>query len=410
MKKLLILGGGSSQLSAVRRAKELGCYTIVADYLAQPPAAALADRHVRVSTFDVPGCLAVAQETGADGVLTLGTDQPLYTAAVISETLGLPFPLTAAAAQNATDKQRMKAVFQAAGLPNTRHAFLQRGQGPEVLAGLKPPLVLKPVDSQGQRGIFKLDSAEAAVARLEETLAFSRRDTALVEEYYPNEEITVNGWVAEGRLQILAVTDRLSLASPNALGVCYGHRYPSKHLALYEQIRDLSQAITAAFSVREGPAYYQLLYGAKGLLVNEIAFRLGGAYEDVIIPRISGFSTVDGVLAQALGQKPDLSPLAGYDASQGDYAGLVQLMFCSSGRIGAITPLPRLLALPGVLAAGYNYRVGDLIPETLNATARFGYCVMLGRADQRQALNRAFWQAFQVRDEAGQELAQEYFI
>ena len=40
MKKLLILGGGSSQLSAVRRAKELGCYTIVADYLAQPPAAA----------------------------------------------------------------------------------------------------------------------------------------------------------------------------------------------------------------------------------------------------------------------------------------------------------------------------------------------------------------------------------
>lgn len=410
MKKLLILGGGSCQLSAVRRAKQLGYYTIIADYLAQPPAAAIADRHLRVSTFDVEGCLDAARKAGVDAVLTMGTDQPLYTAAVIAENMGLPFPLTARAAADATDKRRMKHIFDRYCLPHTRHVFLPCGADAAALAALKPPYVLKPLDSQGQRGVFKLDTAEQVAARLADCLAFSRQDTALVEEYYANDEITVNGWVQAGKLHILAVSDRLSIDSPLSLGVCYGHRFPTRHMELYDRIRALSEQITAAFGVREGPAYYQLLYGARGLLVNEIAFRLGGAYEDIIIPRISGFSTVDALLALSLGEKPDTSPLTGYDPARPDYDGLVQLMFCQSGRIARITPPERLLDLPGVLAVGYNYQVGDTVPETINATARFGYCVLLGRPGERAALNRRFWERFQVRDEAGRDLTQPRFI
>ena len=57
---------------------------VLADYLANPPAAPLCDRHVRVSTFDVRGCIRAAREAGIDGVFTVGTDQPVYTAACVA--------------------------------------------------------------------------------------------------------------------------------------------------------------------------------------------------------------------------------------------------------------------------------------------------------------------------------------
>ncbi len=410
MKKIMVLGGSNCQLNAVKQAKERGYATLVMDYYENPPAAAWADEHLQISSFDIDACLAAASAHGVDGVVTMGTDQPLYTAARVSEVLGLPFPITAEIALNATNKQRMKTIFDTAAIPNTPHVFLKKGADEKALAQLKPPYVLKPIDSQGQRGIFRLATATEVIRHMDACLGYSRSDTVLVEEYYPNDEMTVNGWVSDGHLYMLAVTDRLSIESPTSLGVCYGHRYPTVHMNLYREIKDLSEKITAAFGVKNGPVYYQLLYGQKGLYANEISFRLGGAFEDVIIPAISGFSTVDAVLSQSLGQKAATGPLRTYAADQPKKQAAVQLLFCQSGKISSITPLSELLSLPGVLAAGYNYGVGDVIPETANATARVGHCVLLAQPHEMLSLNQAFWEKFRVLDDNGRNLAIERII
>lgn len=405
MSKLMILGGSNCQKNALLAARRLGHQTVLVDYYENPPAAALADVHVRASTFDIPACTAAARLHGVNGVLTLGTDQPVYTAAEVARRLGLPSCIDVPTALAVTNKRVMKERLTHHGIPTVRYRFLGRGEHAEAaLAGLRAPFVLKPLDSQGQRGIFKLATAGGVGEHLAQTLSFSRCEEALVEEFYPSDEITVSGWVSGGRLDILAVTDRQTYSDPKHIGVCVGHRFPTVHMALYPEIERISREITAAFGIHSGPLYIQMLVGDEGCLVNELACRIGGAFEDVFLPYLSGFPILDAVLGAALGKAPDVSMLAGFSPPRCQKQAAVQLMFCRPGKISAITSLEEIRALPFVADAGYNFAAGETIPEMENATARLGHCVMLGEDGDMEEKVKEFYRVFRVLDENGNNM------
>jgi phosphoribosylaminoimidazole carboxylase (NCAIR synthetase) len=205
----MILGGSQCQKNALIAARRMGYRTILADYLEHPPAAALADLHCRISTFDVGACLEAARRHRVDGIFTIGTDQPVYTAAQVAKSLGLPSQIGVDTALSVTNKLVMKPILTAHGIPTARYRFIAMDSPPDALCGLRPPYVLKPADSQGQRGVFKLPDTDAVFTALPEALSFSRQKEALTEEYYPSDELTLSAWVREGRLYPLALTDRL---------------------------------------------------------------------------------------------------------------------------------------------------------------------------------------------------------
>ncbi|HML46749.1 MAG TPA: hypothetical protein PKE04_08380, partial [Clostridia bacterium] len=155
---VLLLGGSNLQMSAARRLREMGHRVILADYTDAPPAAALCQVHVKASTFDAEACIRAARAHGVDGVLTLGTDQPVYTAALVAEALGLPSAISTDSALKATNKRAMKEAFSHHNVPCAPYAFLRAEDAADSLASLEPPLVMKPLDSQGQRGVFKLET------------------------------------------------------------------------------------------------------------------------------------------------------------------------------------------------------------------------------------------------------------
>ena len=87
MKRIMILGGGTCQLSAFHKAKALGLETVLADMLDSAPGTALADYYVPASTFDPEACQRGAMEYHVDGIMTLGTDQPVLTAALMKHVM-----------------------------------------------------------------------------------------------------------------------------------------------------------------------------------------------------------------------------------------------------------------------------------------------------------------------------------
>lgn len=400
----MILGGSNCQKNALLAAKRLGHSALLVDYYENPPAAALADIHVRASTFDVAACVAAARAHGVQGVFTIGTDQPVYTAAAVAAELGLPTLIGLDTARAVTNKRVMKERLTQSGIPTASYRFVSRNSTPPALAGLCAPLVLKPLDSQGQRGIFKLQSPGEVFAHLEETLSFSRCEEALVEEFYPSTEITVSGWVQAGALYILAVTDRQLFEHPTHIGVCVGHRFPTIHMRRYPEIKQISQRVAVAFDIKDGPIYIQMLVGGQGIKVNELACRIGGAFEDVFLPYVSGFPILDEVLHGALGQRAHCTMLEGYDPSRVQKQVSVQLVFCKPGEIACVTPLEELLALPFVLDAAYNYRVGQCLPVLENAAARFGHCVLVCEAGDMDALLVKFYNTLRVTNAAGENL------
>lgn len=407
--KLMVLGGSNAQIHGVERAAEQGIDTVLIDYTECPPAAALAGVHERVSTFDVKACREAAGAYGVDGVFTMGTDQPVYTAACVSDSCRLPALLSPEEALGVTNKKWMKQILAEAGIPTAAWRLIGGDRPVEGLRELRPPYVIKPLDSQGQRGIFKLDRVEEVLGHLPETLSYSRCEEALVEEFYQSDEVTVSGWIKDGVLHILTVTDRLLHPDPVHIGVCVGHRFPSVHMGRYDEIARISSQIAEAFRLKQGPFYLQILIGRDGIRVNELASRIGGAFEDVFIPYITGFDILQAVLDSALGKDVDVEGLRAYRADQSDARIALQLLFCRPGKIGRITPLETIKSLPYILDAGYNFEPGQVVPAMENATARFGHAVICGTEEDIGARTDEFYRCLSVTSAEGEELLCRYY-
>lgn len=390
--KLLILGGGSCQINGIKRAKEMGIEVVVSDYLTDSPGKSLADFSEMSSTFDHPGILNIAKKHHVDGIMTLGTDQPVYTCSYVAEQLSLPSYFDAYTAKSVTNKRLMKTIMHQNNIPTSSYTFLSKGFEDKALNDLQFPLVIKPLDSQGQRGVYKLQTIQEVRDYIDKTLSFSRENLALAEEYYPSDEITVSGWVNNGQVHILTVTDRLTFESPPVIGISYGHVFPSKHLGQYvDTIQQITFDLVKAFHIQNGPIYFQMLVGDDGVKVNEIACRIGGAFEDEWIPFVTGINLLDMVIQSSLGQPIDVDTLSQYHLSKNNHYVSVQLFFAKAGKISDLTSFSEL-NLPFVIGGRHNYSVGDTIHPIENASQRAGYMIVIGksREDLEDHINQAF--------------------
>lgn len=402
--KLLILGGSSIQLNTVKKAKGKGHTVIVSDYYEDAPAKKICDYGEPASTFDVDANIKVAERYGIDGVLTMGTDQPVYTVARIAEKCGLPSLISVDTAKAATNKKIMKGLFKSHNIPTVDYRIISNDFVESDLEGISFPVVVKPLDSQGQRGVFKLDTIDEIRGAFSEVLSFSREKEILVEEYYPSDEITVSGWVSKGRLFLLTITDRICYSNYPYIGICIAHDFPSRYLKRHlVEIEHISRQITKAFNIWEGPVYFQMLIGDQGIKVNEIACRIGGAYEDIFIPLVTGVDISDILIEASLGKSCDLEALKGYSLGDNCKLASVEMIFADSCRIKKMNDMESLKLLPGVVQAGYNFKPGHVMGSIMNATARAGYVIITGEDPAVLSDNRKrVYENLEILDENGE--------
>lgn len=403
--KILLLGAGSSQLNAVNCLKMQGHTVIVSDYYDNPPGKLIADVHEKVSTFDIEGNIAIAKKHQVDGIMTLGTDQPVYTVARVAEALNLPFLLETATAKAVTNKKIMKETFIKYGIPTLAYSLIKKDFHPSELKQLQFPVVVKPVDSQGQRGVYKLDTINEIQTVIPEVLGYSREDHILVEEYYPNDEITVSGWVINGQPYIISIVDRISFKNFPHIGICVRHGFPSKHLqAYFKEISEITARIVQGFQIQNGPIYFQMLIGAEGVKVNEIACRLGGAYEDEYLLEATGIDLLGMLIAATLGQSLNTyqQELQQFDLLKTATFVSVELFFAGPCVIHSLNDMEKLKNLPGVIQARHNFKPGDRIGEMVNATQRAGFVIIKGDSTESLAVNmERVYRNLAVIDETG---------
>lgn len=392
MSRILMLGAGECQLNLIGRLLDEGHQVHVSDYYEHSPGKGAATTNHLVSTFDEEANLEIVRRYDIDCVVTAGTDQPVKTIAYIQSHTGIQGFLTYEQSLLMTNKRLMKAHFVQHGIPTVPYQLIGRQVSEEEIA-VPFPAVLKPVDSQGQRGIFRVNDFEALSRRLSETFQYTREDEVLLEQYYPSEEVTVTGWVDDGECHVLSITDRETFTSGDHIGICKGHRYPSRHFGSHHQaIVSLTEQLVDCFGILNGPLYFQMLIGDEGILVNEIAARLGGAYEDEYIPLATGVDLLGLLINRSLGIKdwPHLAP--------GHYLGTnrhlyVALIFSEPGYIRTLTPMDDLIGRCGVVAGKWFVRQGQVLPEIVNATQRIGYAIVTGESEDDLDRNLAAFHA-----------------
>jgi len=204
--------------------------------------------------------------------------------------------------------------------------------------------------------------------------------------------------------------DRVTIKHGKHIGICLCHNYPSVYLESYgREIEELTNQIILSFNIKNGPVYFQYMVGKQGIKVNEIAMRVGGAYEGITIPLIAGIDILKMVLEYSKHGKADCTSLNKYSLKDNKVFLSTQLLFCEPGIIEYITPVDVLLSMPCVKAAKYEYKGGDTIKPLVNATARAGYLIITGLdfEDMIQNVHKVF-EEIEILDESRRNLIIKY--
>lgn len=183
-KKIMLLGGIHYLLPVIKAAHEEGYYVITADYLPNNVAHQFSDEYVNVSIIDKEAVLKVAQEKEIDGIISFGVDPGVVTAAYVAEQMGLPNVGPYESVEILQNKDRFRAFLLEHGFNAPRSKGYASKQ--EALADtewLNWPMIVKPTDSAGSKGVTRVDSLQDYDRAIDEAMAKSISGHIIVEDY-----------------------------------------------------------------------------------------------------------------------------------------------------------------------------------------------------------------------------------
>jgi biotin carboxylase len=390
VKTVLFVGAGRHQRRAILRAKELGLRVAAVDRNPDAPGLAEADIAKVVDFADGDAVIKATARIKLDGVLTVSADRAVPVVAAVAEARGLP-GIGLRTAHLMTNKIAMRARLADAGVPQPRFAALRTiSETRRAADEVGFPSVLKPADSGGQRGIFRVESLDDIHAHLHEALVASPTGEAILEEFVEGTEM--NGIVIArgGEALPLTLSDRLR---PPGIGFGVGwiHVYPA---TTYGEQLDESERVAVhtvhALGLRTGIAFPQLIAVPGGrVVVVECAARIPGGQMADLVRFATGVDLVEVQIRMALGEDlPDELVTARFKQPLAIRFLTAEPGPLPTGRVTRVGPLDKVLAFPGVVQADIYLQVGETIrPVRLDGDRR-GYVIATAETNL-EALDRA---------------------
>ncbi len=305
---IMILGAGLMQIPAIKIAKNEGWKVICADGNKNAPAVNDVDLFLHIDLRDKIGLEIAARELqeneGLDGVFTAGTD---FSASVawIAEKLDLP-GISYFTALNATDKIRMRRCFESNKVSSPRYVEISEDMDyQKEISSMKYPLVVKPVDNMGARGVRRIDNDSELNDAVTNAINFSRTERAVVEEFISGEEYSIDALVHNGEITIYGLAERHIYFPPFFIEM--GHTMPAE--IEYKKRMEIENEFfkgVKALGIDNGAAKGDILYSENGPVIGEIAARLSGGYmSGWTFPYSSEKESLKGAMEIALGLNPE---------------------------------------------------------------------------------------------------------
>lgn len=209
-KRVMLLGGNFFQMTATKAAKELGYYVISVDYLPDNPAHKYADEYHNVSTIDKEAVLEVAKACKIDGIVSYASDVSAPTAAYVAEKLGLPTnPYESI--QILTHKNLFRKFMREHGLgmPEGK-SFQEKDEAYAYFQTLQKPVMVKPIDSSGSKGVVKVYEGGEFAAAWEEAISYSISKQVIIERFIEKNgyQIDGDGFIVDGKIRFFGVMDQ----------------------------------------------------------------------------------------------------------------------------------------------------------------------------------------------------------
>ena len=375
-KSILVFGVGELQRSIILRAKVRGLFTIGIDPCADAVCKDEVDAFVIVGGQDFEGTCAVVEKYGVDAIVTAATDKPLVMMARVAEKYGFPF-YSIETAQWSTDKYQMKQRFLEGGVPCARGRLIAKV---EEADDLYYPLIIKPRDNSGSRGVKLCRNKEELQEAMQEALQYSHLDTVLVEEFIEGQEYSIEGLHYEGKSEVIQFTEKATTEFP--YNVELAHKQPANLTEKQKNdIRELVSRIAKCMHFENCPSHTELKINERGIFIIETSPRLGGDYiTSTLVPLSTGINMEDQLLNIALGESVDTQ------AGRVEKASGVCFFCLPEGVVKHIDPkINEATSWPGVYSFELKLKEGDKVHQITSSLNRYGEYVV--KAENRVELD-----------------------
>ena len=376
----------------VDAARALGADLVVATDEAPAIADPTGTRTIAVPLDDVDAAarelLALDDRRGVDAVVALD-DRGVEVAAAAAERLGLPHnPPTAVAATR--DKSRLRDALAAGEVAQPRYARLDDGndRAAAIAAAARVggyPVVVKPVGLTASQGVIRADGEEAVAAAARRAQAIAGGGPLLVEQYVPGAEVSAEGLLRAGRLEVLAVFDK-----PDPLEGPYFEETifvtPSRLPASVQaELARVTQDACAALGLLEGPIHAELRVSDSRVVLLEVAARSIGGLCARALRFGAGISLEEVILRHALGMS-----LEGL-AREPEASGVMMLPIPRAGTLVAVRGQDAARAVDGIVGLEITVPPGRVVQPPPEGDRYLGFLFARGRTPEivEGALRRA---------------------
>lgn len=342
-RKLLLLGGSEAQLVSIEKAKQLGYYTVLCDYLPDNPGQYIADSFHLVSTTDKDAILKVAQEEHIDGIVAYSSDPAAPSAAYVANKMGLP-GMNYEVVRHFCEKQMFREFLVNNGFNVPQSVEVRVPYDVNVLdySKLKFPVIVKPTDSSGSKGITVLENATRLKEALKYAEEYSRNKILIIEEFIVRDHpyvieaeiFTINGKVVSWGL-INSIRDQKS----NPL-LPAAYSYP---LDMTDERKNIIKSeisrLVAATGNSSGAFNIEMIIDRHNrLFFLDAGPRNGGNRLPEFISMISHKDIVGATLRVAMGDTGNLD--VGLDGESGGFWGLGVLHSAEAGKFKRVIYSP----------------------------------------------------------------------
>lgn len=409
-KKLLILGATNTVCEIVEEARSLGIKTYVTDYNSDSPAKKISDGSFMVSATDIEALVDLCITEKMDGVFTGYLDVLLPACQKVCEKLDFPFWGNEENISMCVDKELFKKACARSGVPVVPWMGVTRENYRDLIQDIDTPVVIKPADYSGSKGVYKCYNKNELIDYVEKALSFSHSGKVLIERVMDaNREFSVYYIMNHGQCYLTAMGDRyVDVIDPEIAPVGQGMLYPSIYLD--EWIRDVDPCVRRFLQdndMNNGFIFLQGFYDVGKFYIHEIGYRLNGGYTYDIIQFFSGYHQMHELLRFSLTGDMDKTAIA---KSNPHFNGLGMIVTISlkPGTITYIAGIEKIRNMPGVLHFHQLHKKGDALLSHGTTAQVFAY-ILCGVKNKKELdhLIYEIKEALVVNDEKGVSMLRE---
>lgn len=375
-KRILFLGGHALMIHLINKAKQMGVYTIVTDYIIDAPAKKYADEAYDISTLDIEALITLAKDKKVDGVFTGYVDINLAPCRKVCDALGLPFYATLEQLEQTMNKINFKNNCRKYGITvvdDIDKAYLDGDYGK-----IQYPVIVKPADSYSSKGISVCHRKEEMQEAINHALSQSACKQFLVEKYLEAEDVYLYFTVQNGYVSLSAMADRL--LNDEQYGCApqpVGYFFPSKYLDMYlEKVHKKVQTMIGELGIENGSFFMQGFVVDNDIVFFEMGLRLSGGAGYLQIARQNEIDQIEMHIRYALTGKFDGWDLKEYDNPRFEKAACVLVILLKDGTVSRVDGLEEVLKNKNVFdIVQFKYK-GDTLAArgTLNQVFARIYC------------------------------------